>query len=89
MCYNDTRQEVKTLKKEITFPTMGSLVGEYGIEFTTRKGNLVNTDVSTDILFKKQPILRMSKLIPVKITAQMITVLTLQKSSVNTIQSAQ
>lgn len=68
---------------------MGSLVGEYGIEFTTRKGNLVNTDVSTDILFKKQPILRMSKLIPVKITARMITVLTLQKSSVNTIQSAQ
>ncbi len=68
---------------------MGRLVGEYGIEFTTRKGNLVNTDVSTDILFKKQPILRMSKLIPVKITAQMITVLTLQKSSVNTIQSAQ
>lgn len=68
---------------------MGRLVGEYGIELTTRKGNLVNTDVSTDILFKKQPILRMSKLIPVKITAQMITVLTLQKSSVNTIQSAQ
>lgn len=47
---------------------MGSLVGEYGIELTTRKGNLINTDVSTDILFKKQPILRMSKLIPVKIT---------------------
>ena len=68
---------------------MGSLVGEYGIEFTTRKGNLINTDISTDILFKKQPILRMSKLIPVKITTQMIAVLTLQKSSVNTIQSAQ
>lgn len=68
---------------------MGSLVGEYGIELTTRKGNLINTDVSTDILFKKQPILRMSKLIPVKITTQMIAVLTLQKSSVNTIQSAQ
>jgi hypothetical protein len=31
----------------------------------------------------------MSKLIPVKITTQMIAVLTLQKSSVNTIQSAQ
>lgn len=31
---------------------MGRLVGEYGIEFTTRKGNLVNTDVSTDILSK-------------------------------------
>lgn len=68
---------------------MGSLVGEYGIELTTRKGNLINTDISTDILFKKQPILRMSKLIPVKITTQMIAVLTLQKSSVNTIQSAQ
>ena len=68
---------------------MGNLVGEYGIEFTTRKGNLINTDISTDILFKKQPILRMSKLIPVKITTQMIAVLTLQKSSVNTIQSAQ
>ena len=47
---------------------MGNLVGEYGIEFTTRKGNLVNTDVSTDILFKKQLILCMGKLIPVKIT---------------------
>lgn len=68
---------------------MGSLVGEYGIELTTRKGNLINTDVSTDILFKKQSILCMSKLIPVKITTQMIAVLTLQKSSVNTIQSAQ
>ena len=68
---------------------MGSLVGEYGIELTTRKGNLINTDVSTDILFKKQLILCMSKLIPVKITTQMIAVLTLQKSSVNTIQSAQ
>lgn len=68
---------------------MGSLVGEYGIELTTRKGNLINTDVSTDILFKKQPILCMSKLISVKITTQMIAVLTLQKSSVNTIQSAQ
>ena len=68
---------------------MGSLVGEYGIEFTTRKGNLINTDVSTDILFKKQSILCMSKLIPMKITTQMIAVLTLQKSSVNTIQSAQ
>ena len=68
---------------------MGSLVGEYGIELTTRKGNLINTDVSTDILFKKQPILSMNKLIPVKITTQMIAVLTLQKSSVNTIQSAQ
>ena len=68
---------------------MGSLVGEYGVELTTRKGNLINTDVSTDVLFKKQPILRMSKLIPVKITTQMITVLTLQKGSVNTIQSAQ
>lgn len=68
---------------------MGSLVGEYGIELTTRKGNLINTDVSTDILFKKQSILCMSKLIPMKITTQMIAVLTLQKSSVNTIQSAQ
>ena len=68
---------------------MGSLVGEYGIELTTRKGNLINTEISTDILFKKQPILCMSKLIPVKITTQMIAVLTLQKSSVNTIQSAQ
>lgn len=68
---------------------MDSLVGEYGIELTTRKGNLINTDISTDILFKKQPILRMSKLIPVKITTQMIAVLTLQKNSVNTIQSAQ
>ena len=67
---------------------MGSLVAEYG-EFTARKGNFINTDVSTDILFKKQLILCMGKLIPVKITAQMITVLTLQKSSVNTIQSAQ
>lgn len=67
---------------------MGSLVGEYGVELTTRKGNLINTDVSTDVLFKKQPILRMSKLVPVKITTQMIAVLTLQKSSVNTMQSA-
>lgn len=66
---------------------MGSLVGEYGVEFTTRKGNLINTDVSTDVLFKKQPILRMSKLVPVKITTQMIAVLTLQKSSVNTMQT--
>ena len=24
------------------FPTMGNLVGEYGIEFTTRKGNFIN-----------------------------------------------
>ena len=38
---------------------MGNLVGEYGIELTTRKGNLINTDVSTDILFKKQLILCM------------------------------
>lgn len=67
---------------------MGSLVGEYGVELTTRKGNLINTDVSTDVLFKKQPILRMGKLVPVKITTQMIAVLTLQKSSVNTMQSA-
>ena len=68
---------------------MGSLVGEYGIELTTRKGNLINTDVSTDILFKKQSILCMSKLIPMKITTQMIAVLTLQKGSVNIIQSPQ
>ena len=68
---------------------MGSPVGEYGIELTTRKGNLINTDVSTDILFKKQPILSMNKLIPVKITTQMIAVLALQKGSVNTIQSTQ
>ena len=46
---------------------MGSLVAEYG-EFTARKGNFINTDVSTDILFKKQLILCMGKLIPVKIT---------------------
>ena len=59
---------------------MGSLVGEYGIELTTRKGNLINTDISTDILFKKQPTLCMSKLIPVKITTQMIAVLTLQSA---------
>ena len=68
---------------------MGSPVGEYGIELTTRKGNLINTDVSTDILFKKQSILCMSKLIPMKITTQMIAVLTLQKGSVNIIQSPQ
>ncbi|EXY63847.1 hypothetical protein M115_4114 [Bacteroides fragilis str. 3719 T6] len=37
---------------------MRSLVAEYG-EFTARKGDFINTDVSTDILFKKQLILCM------------------------------
>ena len=48
------RMNVRTFNdgNHTTFTTVSFFIGQYSIEFPTREGYLINTDISTDILFE-------------------------------------
>lgn len=48
------RMNVRTFNdsNHTTFTTVSFFIDQYSIEFSTREGYLINTDISTDILFE-------------------------------------
>ena len=47
------------------FTTVNLFINQHSIEFSTGKSHFVNTDVGTNVLLKQEPVLCVSKLIPV------------------------
>ena len=67
------------------FPTTGSLVGDYGIEFSVAERGLVDAQVRPDVLGKYTPLLGVKTfrcIFPLPVTAQMPLVLTLKQIAV-------
>ena len=64
------------------FPAVSVFVGEHRVQFTVAQRGLVNAHVGADVLWKDQPFAGVRTLLPVEVSAQIVTVLTLQQMPV-------
>ena len=59
------RANIRTFNDTNNTATVSLFINQHSIEFSTGKSHFVNADVGTNVLLKQEPVLCVSKLIPV------------------------